>query len=79
MTRAPSQEWRAFLRNHAPDIAAMDLFVVSTIGFDLLYAFVIIRLVAEISSGSASQPTRRRNGLHARSQKHSRGMKRRAT
>jgi transposase InsO family protein len=40
----PSQEWRTFLRNHAPDIAAMDLFVVPTIGFDLLYAFVIMRL-----------------------------------
>ena len=33
-----------FLRNHAPDIAAMDLFVAPTIGFDLLYAFVIVRL-----------------------------------
>jgi hypothetical protein len=31
----PSQEWRTFLRNHAPDIAAMDLFLVPTIGFDL--------------------------------------------
>src|SRR4029077_16283289 len=40
----PSQGWRTFLRNHAPDIAAMDLFVVSTIGFDLLYALVIVRL-----------------------------------
>ena len=40
----PSQEWRTFLRNHAPDIAAMDLFVVPTIGFNLLYAFVIVRL-----------------------------------
>jgi hypothetical protein len=40
----PSQGWRIFLRNHAPDIAAMDLFVVPTIGFDLLYAFVIVRL-----------------------------------
>jgi transposase InsO family protein len=40
----PSQRWRTFLRNHAPDIAAMDLFVVPTIGFDLLYAFVIVRL-----------------------------------
>jgi transposase InsO family protein len=39
-----SQGWRTFLRNHAPDIAAMDLFVVPTIGFDLLYAFVIVRL-----------------------------------
>ena len=34
----PSQGWRAFLANHAPDIAAMDLFVVPTISFDLLYA-----------------------------------------
>ena len=41
---SPSQGWRTFLRNHAPDIAAMDLFVVPTIGFKLLYAFVIIRL-----------------------------------
>jgi hypothetical protein len=40
----PSQGWRTFLRNHAPDIAAMDLFVVPTIGFDLLYVFVIVRL-----------------------------------
>jgi hypothetical protein len=34
----PSQGWRTFLRNHVPDIAAMDLFVVPTIGFGLLYA-----------------------------------------
>src|SRR5713101_4827132 len=40
----PSQEWRTFLRNHAPDIAAMDLLVIPTIGFDLLYAFIIVRL-----------------------------------
>src|SRR5260370_12333654 len=33
----PSQGWRTFLRNHAPDIAAMDLFVVPTIGFHLLF------------------------------------------
>ena len=42
--RPPSQGWRTFLHNHAPDIAAMDLFVVPTIGFDLLYAFIIVRL-----------------------------------
>src|SRR5258707_553850 len=40
----PSQGWRTFLRNHAPDIAAMDLFVAPTLGFDLLYAFIIVRL-----------------------------------
>jgi len=39
-----SQGWRTFLRNHAPQIAAMDFFVVPTIGFDLLYAFVILRI-----------------------------------
>jgi transposase InsO family protein len=42
--RPPGQGWRTFLCNHAPDIAAMDLFVVPTIGFDLLYAIVIVRL-----------------------------------
>ena len=41
---SPSQGWRTFLRNHAPDIAAMDLFVVPTIGFKLLYGFVIVGL-----------------------------------
>jgi transposase InsO family protein len=41
---APSQGWRTFLRNQAPDIAAMDMFVVPTIGFKLLYGFVIVRL-----------------------------------
>jgi transposase InsO family protein len=40
----PSQGWRTFLRNYVPDIAAMDLFVVPTIGFGLLYAFVIVQL-----------------------------------
>ncbi len=40
----PGQGWRTFLRNHAPDIAAMDLFVVPTIGFRMLYGFVIVRL-----------------------------------
>ena len=42
--RPPSQGWKTFLRNHAPDIAAMDLFVVPTIGFRILYGFVIVRL-----------------------------------
>src|ERR1700737_551961 len=40
----PSQGWRTFLRNHAPDIAAMDLFVVPIIGFKLLYGFAIVRI-----------------------------------
>jgi hypothetical protein len=40
----PSQGWRTFLHNHAPEVAAMDFFVGPTIGLDLLYAFVIVRL-----------------------------------
>jgi hypothetical protein len=40
----PSPGWRPFLRNHAPDIAAVELFVVPTIGFRMLYGFVIVRL-----------------------------------
>ena len=38
------QSWSTFLRNHMPHIAAIDLFVVATIGFRLLYALVIVRL-----------------------------------
>src|SRR5438105_13410540 len=40
----PSQGWCTFLRNHAPDVAAMDLFATPTIGFDVLYTFIIVRL-----------------------------------
>ena len=40
----PSTGWRTFLHNHAPGIAAMDLFVAPAIGFDLLYVLVIVRL-----------------------------------
>ena len=40
----PSQGWRTFIRNHAPDIAAIDTFVVPTIDFRLLYGLAIIRL-----------------------------------
>jgi len=40
----PSQGWKTFLRNHASHIAAIDMFVVPTIGFRLLYGLVIIRL-----------------------------------
>jgi hypothetical protein len=40
---APSQGWRTFLRNHADGIAAIDLFVVPTISFRLLYGLLILR------------------------------------
>ncbi len=40
----PSQTWRTFLSNHAPDIAAIDLFIVPTVSFGLLYGLVVIRI-----------------------------------
>jgi len=39
----PSQGWKTFLRNHADGIAAMDLFVVPTISFRLLYGLLILQ------------------------------------
>src|SRR5579863_7004575 len=38
----PSQGWRTFLRNHADAIAAIDLCVVPTLTFELLFAFLIV-------------------------------------
>jgi transposase InsO family protein len=39
----PSQGWKAFVHNHADGIAAMDLFVVPTASFRLLYGLLIMR------------------------------------
>ncbi len=41
--KPPSQMWRTFLENHAPDIAAIDFFVVPTVRFQLLYCLVVLR------------------------------------
>jgi len=41
--RPPSQGWRTFLLNHADGIASIDLFVVPTISFKLLYGLLILR------------------------------------
>ena len=39
----PSQGWKTFLRNHSDGIASMDLFLVPTISFRLLYGFLILQ------------------------------------
>jgi hypothetical protein len=41
--RPHGQPWRTFLRNHADGIASIDLFVVPTITFKLLFGLVIMR------------------------------------
>ena len=40
--KPPSQTWKTFLNNHADGIAAIDFLVVPTIGFRLLYVFIVI-------------------------------------
>jgi transposase InsO family protein len=38
----PSQTWKTFLRNHAGAIAAVDMCVVPTLTFDLLFAVLVL-------------------------------------
>src|ERR1035441_627179 len=38
----PSQTWKTFLQNHAETIAAIDMCVVPTLTFDLLFAFLVL-------------------------------------
>jgi transposase InsO family protein len=57
--RPPSQGWKTFLRNHAAGIASVDLFVVRTISFKLLYGLVILRHVRRrlVTINVTSHPT----------------------
>ena len=41
--RPPSQGWKTFLSNHADGIASMDMFVVPTASFRLLYGLLILQ------------------------------------
>src|SRR5258707_12702152 len=68
----PSQGWRTFLRNHADGIAAMDMFVVPTISFRLLYGLSWGR-AGDIFCGLASQRIQPQNGSQIRSRKHAGG------
>src|ERR1700722_17511174 len=70
----PSQGWRTFLRNHADGIAAMDLFVVPTISFRLLYGLLIVGVDGRFY-GLASQRIRPQIGSQIRSRKPAAGNK----
>jgi len=58
-SRPPSQGWRTFLSNHADGIAAIDLFVLPTIAFQILYCLVIVRHGRRlwVSFGVTANPT----------------------
>ena len=38
----PSPSWRSFLRNHAAGITAIDMFIVASVSFRLLYVMIIL-------------------------------------
>src|SRR5260370_18751208 len=58
-SRPPSQGWRTFLVNHVDGIAAIDLFVLPTIAFQILYCLVIVRHGRRlwVSFGVTANPT----------------------
>jgi hypothetical protein len=58
-SRPPSHGWRTFLSNHVDGIAAIDLFVLPTIAFQILYCLVIVRhgLRLWVSFGVTASPT----------------------
>ena len=41
--RPPSQGWKTFLHNHSDGVASMDMFVVPTVSFRLLYGLLILQ------------------------------------
>src|ERR1700723_1047949 len=58
-SRPPSQGWPTFLNNHVDGIAAIDLFVLPTIAFQILYCLVIVRHGRRlwVSFGVTANPT----------------------
>ena len=40
--KRPSQTWRTFIKNHMPDMVAVDFLVVPTIRFRMLFVFVVL-------------------------------------
>ena len=55
--RPPSQAWRTFLKNHAPDLIALDFFTVPTATFRVLFVLVILthsrRRLVHLSHGAS--------------------------
>jgi hypothetical protein len=40
--KSPSPSWRAFLKNHARELATVDFFVVPTVRNQVLFVFLIL-------------------------------------
>jgi hypothetical protein len=54
----PSRGWRTFLSNHVDGIAAVDLFVLPTIGFQILCCLVVVCGARGSRPGSQVCPSR---------------------
>jgi hypothetical protein len=74
--RPPSQSWKTFLRNHTAAIASVDLFVVPTVSFKLLYGLVIIRHDRRRLVRVVSRPARPPSGSPTRSARPFHGTRR---
>ena len=59
----PSQGWRTFLSNHTDGIISMDLFVVPTLSFRLLYGFLSLLTNRRRIMWLGVTQTRRLDGL----------------
>ena len=75
----PMRTWKTFLRNHAEGIASIDLFVVPTISFEQLYAFLVLFLATDDSGccGPRSPETRQLSDLRGKSPRRFPGIARR--
>jgi hypothetical protein len=74
----PLQSWKTFMHNHAEGIASIDLFVVPTIAFQQLFAFLVLGHKRRQLLWFAVTRNPTAGGWHARSRRHSRGTKRRS-
>jgi hypothetical protein len=58
-SRPRGQSWKTFIANHKDAMAAIDLFVVPTIGFKLLYGIAVLHLKRRelVWTNATSSPT----------------------
>ena len=40
--KPPSPTWRAFLKNHLPDLVSVDFFTVPTVGLKVLFVLIVL-------------------------------------
>ena len=64
--KVPSPTWRSFLQNHMTDTVAVDMFVVATATFRLLYTVIVLGHDRRRIIHFEAPRTRRRPGSHVK-------------